>query len=89
MRMEAWRQWPLGGRKTFVSQETQRIYLAQTGLLWKCHNTQNPTTGVLSEMEILRQLPFWTISPILRRCAVSGLFGSSSAVVEVKAESEK
>jgi hypothetical protein len=31
--MEAWRQWPLGRRKTFVSGKEQRTHLTPTGLL--------------------------------------------------------
>jgi hypothetical protein len=31
--MEAWRQWLLGGRKSYPHEEQKRIYLTPTGLL--------------------------------------------------------
>jgi hypothetical protein len=33
VRMEAWRQWPLGGRKKLAQSRLRRINLTPTGLL--------------------------------------------------------
>ena len=40
--MEAWRQWLLGGRKTFVHKKQQRIDLTPTGLLMEGDYTNGP-----------------------------------------------
>jgi hypothetical protein len=42
--MEAWRQWLLGGRKTFVPEK--KIHLTPTGLLIEGDFTQNPEVGL-------------------------------------------
>jgi hypothetical protein len=61
--MEAWRQWPLGGRN-LGQQKYKRIYLTPTGLLMEGDYAQNPRKGVgsfglmggvLSDMGMLRQ----------------------------------
>jgi hypothetical protein len=42
VRMEAWRQWPLGGeRKNLVSRNEKRIDLTPTGLLMEGRYTEN------------------------------------------------
>jgi hypothetical protein len=40
--MEAWRQWPLGGRKKRVPQKSDRTRLTPTGLLMEGDYTQKP-----------------------------------------------
>src|SRR5438270_13012801 len=42
VRMEAWRQWPLGGTKSFVRCSQPRIDLTPTGLLMEGHFTFGP-----------------------------------------------
>jgi hypothetical protein len=37
--MEAWRQWPLGGRRKRAEQKQTRIHLTPTGLLMEGHCT--------------------------------------------------
>jgi hypothetical protein len=46
VRMEAWRQWLLGGRKTLVSENERKMHLTPTGLLMEGDFTQNPGRGV-------------------------------------------
>ena len=45
LRMEAWRQWLLGRRKTFVSENERKMHLTPTGLLMEGDYTQNPRYG--------------------------------------------
>jgi hypothetical protein len=40
--MEAWRQWPLGGRRKRAYQKQTKITLTPTGLLMEGDYTQNP-----------------------------------------------
>ena len=45
VRMEAWRQWLLGGRKNLVQQKEKRFDLTPTGLLMEGDYTHNPVLG--------------------------------------------
>jgi hypothetical protein len=59
--MEAWRQWPLGGKeKNLVQRKNKRTDLTPTGLLMEGVYAQNHL--VMSEMETFRQLCFWMLS---------------------------
>jgi hypothetical protein len=46
--MEAWRQWPLGGKNNDVSPSKTRIDLTPTGLLMEGDYTQIPMVSVIA-----------------------------------------
>src|SRR6516162_982998 len=53
--MEAWRQWPLGRRKTSVSEQEHRIHLTPTGLLMEGDFAQTPCLGHFGCTGLYRQ----------------------------------